>query len=62
VEADPRTDFDYRERLDGCHETTWLHARRDDLRRAQQRLRVEELAVTLILDERRALGPLRRGR
>jgi hypothetical protein len=55
---DQTTDFDFRERLDElrCHETTWLRARREDLRREQQRLRVEELAVTRILDERRALG------
>jgi hypothetical protein len=55
---DQTTDFDFRERLDELryHETTWLRARREDLRREQQRLRVEELAVTRILDERRALG------
>ena len=50
--------FDFRERVDElrCHETAWLRARRDELRREQQRLRVEELAVTRVLDERRALG------
>jgi len=49
--------FDFRERLDElrCHETAWLTVRREELRREQQRLRVEELAVVRILDERRAL-------
>ena len=50
-------EFDFRERLDElrCHDTAWLRARREELRREQQRLRVEELAVVRILDERRAL-------
>ena len=57
--GDACPDFDYRERLDElrCHATSWLEARRAELRREQQRLRVEELAVLRILDERRALGP-----
>jgi hypothetical protein len=52
-------EFDYRGRLDElrCHATSWLEARRVELRREQQRLRVEELAVLRILDERRAVGP-----
>ncbi len=50
-------EFDFRGRLDElrCHETPWLKARRDELRREQQQLRIEELAVVRILDERRAL-------
>lgn len=57
---DPTTDFDFRERLDElrCRETAWLRSRREELRREQQRLRVEELAVVRILDERRALGDM----
>jgi hypothetical protein len=53
-------DFDFRGRVDElrCHETSWLCARRDELRREQQRLRVEELAVVRVLDERRALGEM----
>jgi len=53
-------DFDFNERLVElrCRETAWLHARHDELRREQQRLRIEELAVTRILDERRALDVL----
>ena len=37
-----------------CRETGWLLARRDELVREQRRLRVEELAVTRVLDERGA--------
>jgi hypothetical protein len=53
-------DFDFGERLHElrCHETGWLRSRRDELRREQQRLRVEELAVVRILDERRALDEM----
>jgi hypothetical protein len=35
-----------------CRETGWLEARREWLVREQRRLRVEELAVTRVLDER----------
>jgi hypothetical protein len=58
VGQEQANDFDFRERLDElrCHETTWLRTHRDELRREQQRLRIEELAVTRILDERQALG------
>jgi hypothetical protein len=51
--------FDVADHLDQlrCRETGWLHARRDELVREQRRLHVEELAVTKVLDERRALGP-----
>ncbi len=38
------------------HSTEWLQARRRELVRDQRRLRVEELAVTRVLDERRALS------
>ncbi|MFI5047961.1 MAG: DUF222 domain-containing protein [Acidimicrobiia bacterium] len=38
-----------------CRPTEWLAARREELVRAQRRLRVEELAVTRVLDERGAL-------
>src|SRR5882672_5356344 len=49
--------FDVADRLDElrCRETCWLTARRDELVREQRRLRVEELAVTRVLDERGAL-------
>src|SRR5713101_1088096 len=49
--------FDVADRLDGlrCRPTEWLAARRDELVREQRRLRVEELAVTRVLDERGAL-------
>jgi hypothetical protein len=45
----------YGEQLDELrtHTTDWLTARRDRLVREQRRLRVEELAVTRVLDERR---------
>jgi Domain of unknown function (DUF222)/HNH endonuclease len=45
--------FDVTDHLDGlrCRETTWLLAHRDRLVGEQRRLRVEELAVTLVLDE-----------
>ena len=38
-----------------CRETCWLTARREELVREQRRLRVEELAVVRVLDERGAL-------
>ena len=38
-----------------CRPTVWLWARREDLVREQRRLRVEELAVTRVLDERGVL-------
>jgi hypothetical protein len=49
--------FEIAERLDDlrCRETGWLRARRLELVREQRRLRVEELAVTRVLDERGAL-------
>jgi hypothetical protein len=49
--------FEIADRLDDlrCRETCWLRARRDELVREQRRLRVEELAVTRVLDERGAL-------
>ncbi len=49
--------FDVTECLDQLRrrETGWLVARRCELVREQRRLRVEELAVTRVLDERGAL-------
>ena len=49
--------FDLVERLDDlrCRETGWLLARRGELVREQRRLRVEELVVARVLDERGAL-------
>jgi hypothetical protein len=49
--------FEIAERLDElrCRETAWLRDRRCELVRQQRRLRVEELAVTRVLDERDAL-------
>jgi hypothetical protein len=46
--------FDYSARLDElrCHTTEWLRARREELVVEQRRLRVEELAVVAVLDER----------
>jgi hypothetical protein len=46
--------FDMGQHLDElrCRPTKWLLARRDELVREQRRLRVEELAVTRVLDER----------
>ncbi len=48
--------FDYPGRLDElrCHSTEWLAGRRDELVAEQRRLRVEELAVVAVLDERGA--------
>jgi hypothetical protein len=48
--------FDLTDHLDGlrCRETHWLLAHREELVREQRRLRVEELAVTAVLDERGA--------
>jgi hypothetical protein len=49
--------FDLIDHLDDlrCRPTQWLHERRDELVREQRRLRVEELAVTRVLDERGVL-------
>jgi hypothetical protein len=49
-------DFDLTEHLDELrsHSTEWLHAHRGELVREQRQLRVRELAVTRILDERGA--------
>jgi hypothetical protein len=49
--------FDYRDRIAelACRPTAWLLERRGELVREQRRLRVEELAVTAVLDERGAL-------
>jgi hypothetical protein len=49
--------FDIRDHLDElrCRSTEWLRARRVELVGVQRRARVEELAVTRILDERQAL-------
>ena len=46
--------FDVIDHLDGlrCRRTEWLLERREQLVREQRRLRVEELAVTRVLDER----------
>jgi hypothetical protein len=46
--------FDYSLRLRQlrCHKTEWLESRRDELVAEQRRLRVEELAVVAVLDER----------
>jgi hypothetical protein len=58
--AEEVTAMTYRDLVDGfrCHETAWVRARRDEVRREQRRLRVEELALTKVLDEREALEPL----
>ena len=49
--------FDYSARLDQlrCHSTEWLAGRRAELVAEQRRLRVEELAVVAVLDERGAV-------
>jgi hypothetical protein len=49
--------FDLRERIDelACRETRWLRARRAAIVGEQRRLRVEELAIVKVLDDRRAL-------
>jgi hypothetical protein len=49
--------FDYRGLVEGlsCRPTEWLVARRETLVREQRRLRVEELAVTAVLDDRGVL-------
>ena len=56
--------FDLGEHLDDlrCRPTGWLRARRVELVREQRRLRVEELAVTRVLDERDAIDPADAGR
>jgi hypothetical protein len=56
--------FDVAERLDElrCRPTGWLVGRREELVREQRRLRVEELAVTRVLDERGALDESLAGR
>jgi len=50
--------FDYSGRLDElrCHTSEWLEARRVELVAEQRRLRVEELAVVAVLDERGAVS------
>jgi hypothetical protein len=49
--------FDYARELDDLrtHTTEWLRAERESLVREQRRLRVRELAVTAVLDERGAI-------
>jgi hypothetical protein len=49
--------FDYGDRLHElrCHTTEWLQLRRTELVAEQRRLRVEELAVVAVLDERGAV-------
>jgi hypothetical protein len=49
--------FDYADFVNAlrCHTTPWLRDRREWLVRQQRRLRVEELAVTRVLDDRGAL-------
>jgi len=49
--------FDIRDHLDElrCRPTEWLRARRVELVREERRLRVGELAVTRVLEERGAL-------
>ena len=49
--------FDYSARLDElrCHSTEWLAGWRAELVAEQRRLRVEELAVVAVLDERGAV-------
>jgi len=56
--------FDYRDRVAelACRPTAWLLVRRSGLVREQRRLRVEELAVTAVLDERGALDEALAGR
>jgi hypothetical protein len=50
----------YQDLVDGfrCHETSWLRSRDDELEREQRRLKVEQLAVRRVLDERDALSPM----
>ena len=50
----------YRELVDGfrCHETSWPRSRDHELEREQRRLKVEQLAVRRVLDERDALSPM----
>ena len=50
----------YQELVDGfrCHETSWLRSRDDELEREQRRLKVEQLAVRRVLDERDAMSPM----
>jgi hypothetical protein len=50
----------YREMVDDFrgHETSWVRCRRDEVRREQRRLKVEELALTRVLDERHALDAM----
>jgi hypothetical protein len=47
----------YREALDAlrCHETSWLRTERSRVVVEQRRLKARELAITKVLDERRAL-------
>ncbi|MET0919875.1 MAG: HNH endonuclease [Acidimicrobiia bacterium] len=49
--------FDVNDHLDELrrHTTKWLIARRDEVKREQRRLHVEELAIIAVLDEREAL-------
>jgi hypothetical protein len=52
--------FDFSARVDAlrCHSTDWLKASLAEARREQQRWWLEELALTRVLDDREALGPL----
>jgi hypothetical protein len=52
--------FDWREETGELrrHSTEWLRAERDRVVREQRRLHMRELAVTRVLDERDAIGPM----
>jgi len=57
---DPRTVETFRDQLDElrCHPTEWLRAERSRVVGEQRRLKVRELAITKVLDERDARDPI----
>jgi hypothetical protein len=57
---DPTSGETFRDQLDElrCHETSWLREERARVVTDQRRLKVRELALTKVLDERGALDPM----
>ena len=57
---EPTSGETFREQLDElrCHDTSWLRQERARVVTDQRRLKVRELALTKVLDERAALDPM----
>jgi len=57
---DPMSEATFQEQLDElrCHDTSWVRQERARVVTEQRRLKVRELALTKVLDERDALDPM----